>query len=128
MDLPLSKQTLGPVSAIDESFARLTVTANHIQSFDEELRAWNRTHAEGAHLINMVYMLAKDTGLDYEAVKRVLWVLVREMEAKHVELVKQRETAAEGCDDDLKLYLNCLEYVIAGNKAWSEITESYHTE
>lgn len=126
MRLTLTNETLNSLPAIDESYAKLGVTVNDIHSFDKELRAWNASHAEGARLLNMVYMFANDTGLPYEASKRVLWVLTREWEFEHFELVKKRESAKGGCPDDLKLYLKGLEYVLGGNEWWSEISERYH--
>ena len=126
MDLHLSPQTLSSFSAIDESYGRLGIIINDIHSFEKELRLWNEDHKEGAQLVNMVDTMAKDTGLSYEASKRVLWIWCREWELKHQDLVKERLAAKDGDREDLKIYLNALEYVLGGNEYWSETTQRYH--
>ena len=114
--------------AIEESYSKLGIIVNDIHSFDKELRAWNATHSEGASLLNLVYLFADDTGLPYEAAKRVLWKLTREWELEFLQLIAERELAEGGCSKDLKLYLTGLEYVLAGNERWSEITGRYHSK
>lgn len=76
-------------------------------------------------MVNMVDIMAKDTGLSYEASKRVLWIWCREWELKHQDLVKERLAAKDGDCEDLKIYLNGLEYVLGGNE-YSETTQRYH--
>lgn len=124
MRLRLTPQTLDSIPQIDTSYARLGVIVNDIHSFDKELAAWNTSHAEGAKLLNMVYMFAQDTGVSYEAAKRVLWILTREWELEHLELVRKRVEG--GCGRDLREYLRGLELVLGGNEEWSGFSERYY--
>ena len=115
------------VRAIEGSYAKLAVTVNDVHSFDKELRQWNAHRQEGARLVNMVNMLARETGVSYQAAKRVLWVLIREWELEHQQLVSDRMTAQGGCDADLEAYLKVMEYAMSGNERWSETTGRYHS-
>ena len=74
----------------------------------------------------MVMLQAQETGTSWEAAKRVLWILCREYELEHFELVAKREAAPGGCEADLKVYLDALEYVMGGNEHWSSYTQRYH--
>lgn len=106
-------------------YALLGVTVNDILSFDKELRALRLApEAEGAHILNMTQALANDTELNYKASKRVLWVLCREWEVRHRQLVKER-MEKKGVSKDLGDYLEGLELVLGGNEWWSWRTERY---
>jgi len=126
MRLHLSPETLASVDEIEDSYGKLGIIVNDTYSFDEELRLRDEKHKEGGHLLNMVEQMAKDTGSSYAAAKRVLWTLCREWELEHQELVKAREAVKGGSDEDLRLYLLALEYVLSGNKKWSQYMERYH--
>ncbi|KAL8675549.1 MAG: hypothetical protein Q9168_000061 [Polycauliona sp. 1 TL-2023] len=113
------------ISAIFTSYALLGVTVNDILSFDKELRALRlNPDAEGASILNMTQALSNDTELNYEASKRVLWVLCREWEVKHQRMVKER-LAKKDVSKDLEDYLEGMEYVLGGNEWWSWRTERY---
>lgn len=81
-----------------------------------------RIGKRGDRFVNMVMLQAKETG----GGKRVLWTLCREWELEHLDLVAKREMAAEGCDEDLKIYMEGLEYVLGDNEEWSTYTQKYH--
>ena len=111
---------------IDDTYAKHGVTVNDIHSFDKEVTAYNKNPVEGATLLNMTSMLAQDTGISYEAAKRVLWILCREWEIEHQQMVKEREANKElGCSQDLKDYLKGMELVLGGNEYWSSYTKRY---
>lgn len=126
MDLKVTQQALDSAPVILESYSRLGIVVNDIYSLAKELHAWNIHHTEGGQVLNMVVMQAEETGTSYEAAKRVLWVLCREWELEHFELIAQREAALEGCSEDLRVYMKGLEYVLGGNEEWSSYTGRYH--
>lgn len=134
MDLHVSEANLESIKDIEISYSRLGIIVNDIHSFEKEVRAYSREQMEGAKVLNMVQMQALETGVSYASAKRVLWVLCREWELQHLEMVQQREMQMdlEGLegkgekDEDLRIYLKGLEYVLSGNEKWSEYTERYH--
>ena len=126
MDLKVTAEAVNTIVAISESYSRLGIIVNDIYSFAKELRAWNTNGKEGGKILNMVMLQANETGVSWEAAKRVLWILCREWELEHFDLITQREMAAEGCDEDLKTYIKGLEYVLGGNEIWSSYTQRYH--
>lgn len=134
MDLKVSEANLDSIKDIEISYSRLGIVVNDIHSFEKEVRAYNKKKMEGAKVLNMVQMQALDTGISYASAKRVLWVLCREWELQHLEMVKSREmdldlTGLEGKgekDEDLRKYMKGLEYILSGNEKWSEYTERYH--
>ena len=121
-------ETLDSTPAIEEAYSKLGIIVNDIHSFDKELRAWNASPTEGASLLNLVNLFADDTGLPYEAAKRVLWKLTREWEVEYLQLIAERQIAEGGCSEETRLYLRGLEHVLAGNERWSEITGRYHSK
>ncbi|MCJ1479457.1 hypothetical protein MMC13_008143 [Lambiella insularis] len=126
MDLHISPSAMLSISDISESYSRLGIIVNDIYSYAKELRAWNRHRKEGAQILNMVLLQMQETGVTLEASKRLLWVLCREWELQHFELVAARQAAVEGCEDVLRVYMEGLEYVLGGNEKWSSYTQRYH--
>ncbi|KAL8993180.1 MAG: hypothetical protein Q9169_006536, partial [Polycauliona sp. 2 TL-2023] len=117
--LHITAADIASIGDIHTSYALLGVTVNDILSFDKEVRALRQApDAEGAHMLNMTQALAKDTELDFEASKRVLWVLCREWEVRHQRMVKER-MERKGVSRDLEQYLKCLELTLGGNEWWS---------
>lgn len=136
MDLHISEANLESLKDIEESYSRLGICVNDIHSFEKEVRAYAKHKSEGAKVLNMVQMQALETGVSYACAKRILWVLCREWELQHIELIEQREMqlnleGQEGkgeMNEDLRLYLKALEYTISGNEKWSEYTKRYYEE
>lgn len=126
MDLKVTVEAMSTIPDVLESYSRLAMIVNDIYSFAKELRAWNTNRKEGAHILNMVMLQAKETGVSWEAAKRILWVLCREWELEHFAMIAKRESAAEGCDEYLKIYMKALEYILGGNEEWSSYTQRYH--
>ena len=122
-----TSSTLASIPNIEESYSKLGIIVNDIHSFDKELRAFKANPTtEGASLLNLVYLFADDTGLPYEAAKRVLWTLTREWELEFLQLVAEMEVSEGGCEEDLKVYLRGLEFILAGNERWSAVSGRYH--
>ena len=136
MDLHVSEANLESLKDIEESYSRLGICVNDIHSFEKEVRAYAKHKSEGAKVLNMVQMQALETGVSYACAKRILWVLCREWELQHIELIQQREMQLnlEGQEgkgeknEDLRLYLKALEYTISGNEKWSEYTKRYYED
>lgn len=126
MELHLASETLLFITAITNSFAELGIIVNDICSFDKELRDWKTSSQEGAHLLNVVQRMADDTGIPYPAAKRVWWILCRERELHHQDLVAQHMASNPSCDEDLATYILSLEYAMGGNEVWSRTTSRYN--
>ena len=124
--LRVPNNTLKSLESIHESYGKLGMIVNDIHSFDKELHLWNKDHKEGAKLLNIVNTLSIDAGVSYSTAKRILWVLCREWEIDHQEMVAKVLGDKGGTDPALKKYLKGLEYVLGGNEYWSETTERYH--
>ena len=122
----VSNETLKSLDQIHESYGKLGIIVNDIYSFEKELRLWNQDHKEGAQLLNIVNYMSMDAGVSYNTAKRILWVLCREWEIDHQEMVAKVVAGKGGADATLKMYLKGLEYVLGGNEYWSETTERYH--
>ena len=128
MDLRLTPSTLASIHDIEISYSRLGIVVNDIHSFDKEVRAYAQNPTDTGKVLNMVAMQAQETGVSFASAKRVLWVLCREWEVLHLEMVKKRESdMARGEEDEaLKVYMKGMELVLGGNERWSEYTRRYH--
>ena len=128
MDLRLTPSTLASIHDIEISYSRLGIVVNDIHSFDKEVRAYAQNPTDTGKVLNMVAMQAQETGISFASAKRVLWVLCREWEVLHLEMVKKRESdMARGEEDEaLKVYMKGMELVLGGNERWSEYTRRYH--
>ena len=124
--LRIPTETLKSLARIEESYGKLGIIVNDIHSFDKELHLWNKDHKEGARLLNIVNTMSIEAGVSYGTAKRILWVLCREWEIDHQEMVANVLQGKGGSDPALKSYLKGLEYVLGGNEYWSETTERYH--
>ena len=125
--LRIPSETLKTLEGIHESYGKLGIIVNDVYSFDKELHLWNQDHKEGARLLNVVNHMSMDAGVSYSTAKRILWVLCREWEIDHQEMVAQAVAGKKGADATLlKKYLKGLEHVLSGNEYWSQTTERYH--
>ena len=122
----MPSETLKSLEGIHESYGKLGIIVNDIYSFDKELHMWNQAHKEGAKLLNIVNHMSIDAGISYSTAKRILWVLCREWEIDHREMVAKVMAGKRGADPTVKAYLKGLEYVLSGNEYWSGTTERYH--
>lgn len=136
MDLHISEANLKSLKEVEESYSRLAICVNDIHSFEKEVRAYAKHKSEGAKVLNMVQMQALETGVGHASAKRILWVLCREWELQQIDLIEQTEMQLdlEGQEgrgeknEDLRLYLEGLEYVISGNEKWSGYTKRYYED
>lgn len=130
LDLHLSPAELESIAHIDYSYAKLAIIGNDIVSYDKERRAAERYEAADDKarnkMLNMVQMQADETGCSIAAAKRMLWVLCREWEVEHLEMVREREARAEGCSEALKAYMKGIEYVLGGNELWGCFSKRYN--
>ena len=122
----MPSETLKSLDKIDDSYGKLGIIVNDIYSFEKELYLWNESHKEGAKLLNVVHHMSIDAGVSYSTAKRILWVLCREWELDHQEMVAKVVAGKGGADATLQKYLKGLEYVLSGNEYWSTTTERYH--
>ncbi|KAK5732046.1 hypothetical protein LTR17_010882 [Elasticomyces elasticus] len=126
MGLHVPEADLQSIDRIHKTYANLGMTVNDILSLDKEIRAWDDGHKEGASLLNMVIMLGEQLTMSIPATKRILWNICREWEIEHAQNVFARLTDRSGCSDELKDYIQGLEYILGGNEAWSWTTGRYH--
>ena len=126
MDLHISSDVLGSLQEIHDSYAKMAMIINDIESFDKEVRAGQTNAKKKPHMLNLVKMISKDGGVSIAAAKRICYVLLRESELEHERLVANRLAEPDGCDEALKKYLYALQCVISGNELWSHTTSRYH--
>lgn len=107
MDLHISTDVLGSLQEIHDSYAKMAIVVNDIESFDKELRAEQTYGKKGS--LNLVKVIAKDWGVSNAAAKRITYVLIREAELEHERLVAKRLAEPDGNDESLKRYLYALE-------------------
>ncbi|ORY66216.1 aristolochene synthase [Pseudomassariella vexata] len=127
MNLHISDEELASVREIEMNCAKHISVLNDIYSWEKEVSAASSGHHEGSALCSSVLVLSNQTKLDVTASKRILWVLCREWELVHEQLVKKRLASVEPCSSDLKAYMNGLKYQMSGNEAWSGKTPRYHS-
>lgn len=125
MNLRLSSEQLRSVVDIEMNCAKHISVVNDIYSWEKELRASQTRHQEGASLCSSVSVLSSEASLSVLASKRVLWVMCREWELMHEDLVERRLASAAPCSNDLKAFIKGLEYQMSGNEAWSKSTSRY---
>ncbi|KAK0610327.1 Aristolochene synthase [Lasiodiplodia hormozganensis] len=126
MALRLSPTELASVREIEMNCSKHLSAMNDIHSFDKELRQAEVGDPEGSFLCTGVKVVSDESGLDYDASKRVLYLMCREWELVHKRLEQERR-AAPGFAPALELYIKGLEYQMGGNEQWSETTERYRS-
>ncbi|KAF2146989.1 uncharacterized protein K452DRAFT_315168 [Aplosporella prunicola CBS 121167] len=124
MNLHLSPAELESVHPLEQICSKHLAVMNDVYSFDKELQQAEMGHLEGSCLCNGVKVLADESGLDYEASKRVLALMCREWEVMHKEL--EKKSLNEGCGEHIARYISGLEYQMSGNEYWSEKTQRYN--
>lgn len=126
MGLHLSAAEFSSVKDVEKNCGRHISIVNGIYSFEKELLASKTAHQEGGVLCSAVQIFAQETEIGIEAVKRVLYILAREWEFVHRDLVAKRVTVSGGCSEAVKAYMDGLEYHMSGNELWSQTTKRYH--
>lgn len=126
MDIHLIQEDRDRVHNLEANASRHITAVNDICSFEKELQSSQSGHHEGSALCSSVQVLSAETGLGFEAAKRVLWAMCREWEHRHEELTKECFSAnATRCSEDLRAYTKGLEYQMSGNELWSLTTPRY---
>lgn len=125
MNLHISVEELESVADIEENCGRHISLVNDIYSYEKEVLASRSTTQEGAILCNAVQILANQLGIGIAPVKYMLWILIREEEYRHQELVKRIMATGPECTAELQAYIHGLEYHMSGNELWSRFTKRY---
>ena len=126
MDFHIPSDVQNSLQVIHDSYSKLGIIVNDIESFDKERNAWETHGKEGAHMLNMVKMMAKDGAVSYEAAKRICYILVRESELEHERLVAGFLTNSDWDRESLAQYVYALGCCLGGNEVWSQTTARYH--
>jgi len=127
MSLHLTSADFATVAALEKNTGRHISIINDIYSFEKELHSSRTQHAEGAYLCNAVPIFADETDVSVGAAKRALYVLAREWEGRHREMVGEIEGrgGVGGCNGEVSKYMQGLEYHMSGNEIWSRTTRRY---
>lgn len=123
MRLHVRPEDLAVVRAVDMNCSKHLSVINDIWSYEKEVLASETAHEEGGVLCTGVAIFAAETEVSIVAAKRVLYLLCREWEAHHDELVA--EALAKRDNPDLRAYVKGLEYQMSGNEMWSRTTLRY---
>ncbi|CAI9630923.1 aristolochene synthase [Alternaria alternata] len=126
MRLRLDQQDLYSIKEIETNCSKHISVVNDIYSWDKELKASKVGHKEGAVLCSAVSVLSAEMALSIPSTKRVLWVMCREWELQHKQLVVNRLTSGQSCSYDLQMFMKGLEFQMSGNEVWSSTTSRYH--
>lgn len=124
MKLQMSSLELDLCQPVERNCAKHISVVNDIYSFEKEVAAAKTGHQEGGALCSSVQIMGQESSLSIPASKRVLFLLCREWEAIHEELVMKRES--EKCTPAMSAYMKGLEYQMSGNEQWSHTTKRYH--
>ncbi|CEJ91140.1 hypothetical protein VHEMI06873 [[Torrubiella] hemipterigena] len=125
---PTFPEELAAVHRIEQNCAKHLSVLNDIMSWEKEYAAYLTGHPEGSAICSAVQVLANATSLPFGSCTRILWVMCREWEAEHNDLVaKVQAETPNGLSERLKLYIKGLEYQMSGNEHWSLATLRYNS-
>ncbi|PVI03625.1 Aristolochene synthase in complex with 12,13 Difluorofarnesyl diphosphate [Periconia macrospinosa] len=125
--LEISPIELAFLSEMDKNCGKHISLVNDILSYEKEKRISETEKSEGAILCNAVQILSEQVAISVEAAKNVLWIMVRECEHAHVKLFSNIDSSIPGLSlkEDLRRYVQGLEYQMSGNEYWSKTTHRY---
>lgn len=126
MNLRLTSEDFHTVQEVEQNCSKHISVVNDIYSWEKELKASRMGHEEGAALCSAVSVLSAETSLSIPATKRVLWMMCREWEIRHRQLMSERCTSSVPCSGDLSMFMKGLEFQMSGNEIWSSTTPRYH--
>lgn len=124
MKLQMSSLELDLCQPVERNCAKHISVVNDIYSFEKEVVAAKTGHREGGAICSSVEIMAEESALSVPASKRVLFLLCREWEITHQQLVTKIES--EKFTPAVSAYTKGLEYQISGNEQWSHTTKRYH--
>lgn len=78
MDLHLAPAELQSMSSLERYYARHISAVNDITSWEKEVKASKSSEAEGAVLCSAVKVVIDETGVEFGAAKKMLWLMTRE--------------------------------------------------
>ena len=113
---------MGP---LERNCSKQISVVNDIYSWEKELKASKTGHREGAALCSAVKVVAEQTHLNFDAAKRVLWSMTREWERTHDELAAELLATPADVAQNVRDYIQGLEYQMSGNELWSRTTLRY---
>lgn len=114
MKLEMSTSELDFCRPIERNCSKHISVINDIYSFEKEVAAAKTGHQEGAAVCSSVQIMSEESDLGVPGSKRVLFLLCREWEAVHQQLVTQRES--DECTPAMSAYMEGLEYQMSGNE------------
>lgn len=123
MKLQMSSSELDLCETVERNCAKHISVVNDIYSFEKEVAAAKTGHREGGAICSSVQIMAEESALSVNASKRVLFLLCREWEAIHRQLVVRQ---SDKCTPAVSAYMKGLEYQMSGNEQWSHTTKRYH--
>ena len=126
MQLQMSPADLESVRPVERNCSKHISVINDIYSFEKEVAAAKKGHMEGGALCSSVQIMADESDLSIAASKRVLWILCREWESVHQQLVAKREGDLKKASPAVLDYMKGLEYQMSGNRQWSHTTKRYN--
>ncbi|KAF2492611.1 Aristolochene synthase in complex with 12,13 Difluorofarnesyl diphosphate [Lophium mytilinum] len=126
-DLHLSRMEVDFVADIEKNCGKHISLVNDIYSYEKEKLISEQETSEGAILCNAVQILADQVQVSIEVSKNLLWVMVREYEFVHRDLVDGKNALFPGLvlKGDLRHYVDGLQYQMSGNELWSKTTNRY---
>lgn len=125
MGIELSSEELADMQELEGNCSKHLSIVNDIYSFEKELKASHTGHTEGSYLCSAVKILAEEAHLGIDAAKRVLWVMVREWETIHDQLMAEALRRPGGNSETIRLYTIGLSFQMSGNEQWSKTTLRY---
>lgn len=124
MKLEMPTWELDLCRPVERNCSKHISVINDIYSFEKEVAAAKSGHQEGAAVCSSVQIMSEESDLSVPGSKRVLFLLCREWEAVHQQLVTQRES--DKCTPAMSAYMEGLEYQMSGNEHWSHTTKRYN--
>ncbi len=124
MKLEMSPSELDLCRPVERNCSKHISVINDIYSFEKEVAAAKTGHQEGGAVCSSVQIMSEESDLSVPGSKRVLFLLCREWEAVHQQLVMKRES--EKCTPAMAAYMKGLEYQMSGNEQWSHTTKRYN--
>lgn len=122
MKLNLSTEELELIRDMDQNCSKHISVVNDIFSWEKELMKSMVGHEEGSVLCSSVQVMAATANISIDAAKRVLWMMCREWEVCHEQLMASRQCTSR----DLVSYCSGLESLMSGNELWGKSTKRYH--
>ncbi|KAJ5782243.1 hypothetical protein N7457_004017 [Penicillium paradoxum] len=124
--LHLTTAELEKSAALESTAFRHVGVMNDIYSWNREWKVYQENPTDGAQPLSAVYILANETGLPFEACKRLLYSYCRELELVLENTGDEiRHDNTKSSSRELETYTRGLEYFMRGLELWSQWTPRY---